>query len=108
MTVPSPAEFAAVRNAAEEACKAARRKTTDAAFVAEVDRREAQLHAAAMPETWRVHAYSAGAAYQTATSSGGNAANRHGERLWVSPHCLDGSEGGLFADAPLLAGKEET
>ena len=41
-----------------------------------------------MPEAWRVVEWSAGASYQTHNSSGGNAENRHKERLWLSPHCL--------------------
>jgi hypothetical protein len=54
-------------------------------------------HEALMPSTWRVHAYSAPASMQTAAScktDGGNASNRHGERLWFSPHCRN--------DAPML------
>ncbi|MFA4972324.1 MAG: DNA adenine methylase [bacterium] len=47
-------------------------------------------HEAQMPATWRVHAYSANACYQTANADGANAANRHNERLWFSPGCLDG------------------
>ena len=48
-------------------------------------------HEEHMPPTWRVHAYSASAAYQTAAQAGGNQgnqANRHHERLWFSPGCL--------------------
>ena len=40
---------------------------------------------------WRVHAYAATAAYQTAAQAGGSAgnqANRRMERMWFSPHCL--------------------
>ncbi len=48
-------------------------------------------HEEHMPASWRVHAYSASAAYQTAAQANGtrgNQANRHNERLWFSPHCL--------------------
>ena len=45
-------------------------------------------HEAKMPRSWRMHVYKANAAYQTATSTGGNRDSRHGERLWYSPHCL--------------------
>jgi DNA adenine methylase len=39
-----------------------------------------------MPDSWRVHAYSATGAY---VAKGTRAAtNRHRERLWFSPHCL--------------------
>ena len=46
-------------------------------------------HAEKMPATWRVHAYSANAAYQTTAGGGDNAANRHNERLWFGPNCLN-------------------
>ena len=50
-------------------------------------------HDALMPDTWRRHRYSAGAAYQTTANKGGqNKANRHKEVLWVSPHCLGGEQ----------------
>lgn len=48
-------------------------------------------HAAAMPDSWRVHAYSGNKCYGTTNAIGskkGNDANRHNERLWFSPHCL--------------------
>jgi hypothetical protein len=41
-----------------------------------------------MPATWRRHRYSASVAYQTTAGGGQNAANRHNEVLWMSPHCL--------------------
>ena len=44
-----------------------------------------------MPTTWRRVQWSAGAAYQTHTSSGGNKDNRHNEVLWCSPGCLNPS-----------------
>jgi DNA adenine methylase len=46
-------------------------------------------HADLMPDSWRVHAYSANKAYGTHNGSNetGNGANRHKERLWISPHC---------------------
>ncbi len=48
-------------------------------------------HAARMPASWRVHAYSASKAYGTRLDKGGqNAANRHKERLWFSPACVGG------------------
>jgi hypothetical protein len=51
-----------------------------------------------MPATWRRVRWSASAAYQTTAAAkrsadgnaDGNLANRHGETLWLSPHCLDG------------------
>lgn len=47
-----------------------------------------------MPPTWRRHRWSASAAYQTALAAKrdvkvGNLANRHGETLWLSPHCVN-------------------
>jgi site-specific DNA-adenine methylase len=45
-------------------------------------------HEAAMPDSWRRHTYSAGSAYQTINGGGVNAANRHKECLWFSPHCI--------------------
>jgi hypothetical protein len=57
----------------------------------------AEEHQDAMPASWRIHEYSANAAYQTANGGGVNAANRHNERLWFSPHCLGCESGGLFA-----------
>jgi len=44
-------------------------------------------HGRLMPDSWRVHAYSANRAY--GTSSGTDSGNRHLERLWFSPGCLD-------------------
>ena len=41
-----------------------------------------------IPATWRRHRYSASVAYQTTAGGGQNAANRHNEVLWMSPHCL--------------------
>jgi len=48
-------------------------------------------HEQHMPASWRTHAYSASAAYQTTAQTNGNQgnqANRRLERLWFSPHCL--------------------
>ena len=45
-------------------------------------------HDALMPKAWRRIRWSASAAYQTSTSTGGNKDNRHNEVLWCSPHCL--------------------
>jgi site-specific DNA-adenine methylase len=59
----------------------------------------AEEHDALLPDTWRRHRYSANAAYQTNAGGGVNAANRHNECLWLSPHCL----GGETADAPLFS-----
>ena len=61
-------------------------------------------HEALMPPTWRRIAYSAGKAYGTTRAVGerkGNDANRHKERLWLSPRCLGGeaASDGLFARA---------
>ena len=44
-------------------------------------------HDDVIPPTWRRVRWSASVAYQTATSTGGNKDNRHGEVLWCSPHC---------------------
>jgi site-specific DNA-adenine methylase len=52
-------------------------------------------HEALMPATWRRIAYSASKAYGTTRAVGerkGNDANRHKERLWLSPHCLGAEE----------------
>lgn len=58
-------------------------------------------HAAAMPDTWRMLAYSANKAYGSSQSKNGlNEANRHKERLWFSPHCLQPSPS-LFDLLPL-------
>lgn len=46
-------------------------------------------HGALMPPTWRKYSYSAGKAYATSQSDDSpNASNRHEERLWFSPFCL--------------------
>jgi len=45
-------------------------------------------HEALIPDTWRRIAYSASAAYNSHAGGGVNKANRHKERLWLSPHCL--------------------
>jgi len=60
-------------------------------------------HESQMPASWRRIAYSASKAYGTTRAVGsgtGNDANRHKERLWLSPHCLGGdraSTRGLFS-----------
>ena len=58
-------------------------------------------HAEIMPDTWRLHRYSASKSYGTTASVGhkkGNDANRHNECLWYSPHCLNPqAERSLFA-----------
>ena len=60
-------------------------------------------HEAHMPRSWRRIAYSASKAYGTTRAVGkgeGNDANRHKERLWLSPHCLGAESSapvGLFA-----------
>jgi site-specific DNA-adenine methylase len=47
-------------------------------------------HAAVMPKSWRVHAYSALRCYGTSDNAASdNNMNRHKERLWFSPHCLN-------------------
>ena len=57
-------------------------------------------HDALIPDTWRRHRYSAGAAYQTTANKGGqNEANRHNEVLWFSPHCLGDDQYSLFGGA---------
>ena len=59
-------------------------------------------HAEAMKRAgWAMYAYTASAAYQTAAQAGrssGNQANRHQERLWFSPSCIQdiGSKLGRF------------
>jgi site-specific DNA-adenine methylase len=45
-------------------------------------------HEALMPTTWRRIAYSASQAYGSSSGGGVNGANRHKERLWLSPFCL--------------------
>ena len=48
-------------------------------------------HAEHMPGDWRMVAWKAGTAYQKhGSGDDGNKANRKGERLWLSPHCLRG------------------
>ena len=46
-------------------------------------------HAAHMPASWRVMAYSGKRAYGSTAGGGVNGENRHKERLWFSPACLD-------------------
>ena len=46
-------------------------------------------HAAKMPKTWTVKAYSANRAYgSSGNADSANATNRHKERLWFSPGCV--------------------
>jgi hypothetical protein len=45
-----------------------------------------------LPETWRQHEWSANRAYGTHNADTDNKENRHMERLWFSPHCLNGHE----------------
>lgn len=46
-------------------------------------------HGEHMPDSWRKLAYSANVSYSSSQSRNGlNDANRHEERLWFSPHCL--------------------
>ena len=52
-----------------------------------------------MPDTWRRHRWSGTKAYGTtrqAEAQDGNYANRHGETLWISPHCLGSHTPTLF------------
>lgn len=52
-------------------------------------------HKDKMPATWRMHKYKAGISYGTKNScktTGGNAANRHKERIWFSPSCVRTAE----------------
>jgi hypothetical protein len=54
-------------------------------------------HAAHMPDGWRMVAWKANGGYSSKLSRGN--ANRHKERLWLSPHCLSNDNaigGGLF------------
>jgi DNA adenine methylase len=49
----------------------------------------------AMPDSWTVKAWTAGASFQTARcagAKGGNQDNRRKERLWFSPHCLKAAD----------------
>jgi site-specific DNA-adenine methylase len=55
-------------------------------------------HDDAIPKSWRRIRWSASAAYQTSTSTGGNKDNRHCEVLWCSPHCLV-TQASLFDEA---------
>jgi site-specific DNA-adenine methylase len=58
-----------------------------------------------MPDIWRRHRWSSSASYQTTAAAArevvtGNLANRHGETLWMSPHCLhSGGQLDLFGEA---------
>ena len=53
-------------------------------------------HEAHMPASWRMERYSASKAYGSSSGGGQNAANRHLEALWFSPHCLSPAQGSLF------------
>ena len=46
-------------------------------------------HEAHMPDTWRRVSYSASKSYGSSAGGGVNDENRHLERLWLSPHCLN-------------------
>ena len=46
-------------------------------------------HEKHMPDTWRRVSYSASSSYSGSNGGGQNAENRHLERLWLSPHCLN-------------------
>jgi DNA adenine methylase len=50
-----------------------------------------------MPDTWQMVTYSASKSYGSAAGGGVNDANRHLERLWLSPHCLT-TDNRLFGD----------
>ena len=53
-----------------------------------------------MPDTWRMHAYSASKSYGSSAGGGVNDANRALERIWYSPHCLGNtSQTSLFGDS---------
>ena len=56
-------------------------------------------HEAHMPSSWRMERYSASKAYGSSSGGGQNAANRHLEALWFSPHCLSPAQGSLFGAA---------
>ena len=45
-----------------------------------------------MPDTWTMVAYSASKSYGSSAGGGVNDANRHLERLWLSPHCVQPSQ----------------
>ena len=54
-----------------------------------------------MPDTWRMHTYSASKSYGSSAGGGDNDANRALERIWFSPHCLgaaDDGQMGLFGE----------
>ena len=53
-------------------------------------------HAAHMPASWRCHSYRGKRAYGTTAGGGQNEANRQGERLWFSPHCVPEEQPSLF------------
>ena len=53
-------------------------------------------HIAHMPDTWRMITYSASKSYGSAAGGGVNDANRHLERLWLSPSCINDSQQSLF------------
>jgi len=47
-------------------------------------------HALKMPDSWRKHAYKANRAYGSSENpDSDNSRNRHNERLWYSPRCLN-------------------
>ncbi len=46
-------------------------------------------HGDHMPKSWRVLEYSANKSYGSAAGGGVNERNRHQERLWFSPSCID-------------------
>ena len=47
---------------------------------------------------WTMHTYHASKSYGSANGGGVNDANRHQERLWLSPHCLVGAQMSLFGE----------
>jgi hypothetical protein len=49
-----------------------------------------------MPDSWRVHAWSAAGGYGL-EGEGQGRTNRVKERIWFSPHCLQPTQGTLFA-----------
>ena len=56
-------------------------------------------HIAAIPDSWRVIEWTGNKSYGTKAAVGsetGNDANRHNERLWLSPGCLTPDQGVLF------------
>ena len=42
-----------------------------------------------LPDDWQCVAWKANASYQSSNGNGRNSANRHKERVWFSPHCLN-------------------